>query len=853
MAESIDGRATGWRSQTARVVFLGALALAGCSGDEGTGLVSKAGPGGFGPIVPAGPGIASTEEPPIEALAAVGDVVGRFELEAPSVPEFTLHATLPVPRGAYVPASGSEPFTLVDAAGVVTPAQVESVTRYPDEADGSDVVEVIARVARPADTAPGTLIHYDVRYDPHPRSGASVTPAVGLLLDHVRGVVLRTKDVFGNSYSADLFHDARANGPSLRVLKDGRFERQVAVHHVLRPDAVVEGPQGTLVHHLGVHAYATTRPDEEFVELDLRIHNAFSGLDAANTDDDPLGKVYFESLELVVPAGWSVAAAHQDPFLGAPYESEGMRVYPIVRAIGDGTLHVMPALAQCERRLVLVRDGHEAEALSAVAEEGLAFARAGISEDGRQWFSWWNKDTGRWFSQRHVLPSLSPAVESEVRADLDGRFAVLRDQVANGTTGIWPCETPNLGWAHPWGLTEGGMVSGSEIFIYDGVDVAWSGSRSGYRLHQLTHRMYTDRQPNVLFDANGKHTQEHEWVVNGASGQTMPLWWYNEPMFWANDPYGYGQAPTFQVQAVAAANKQPWYEGQIAAFHAIDRQHLVRYTRSAKVLLWLGNDALAKEDLCAQAEAFRISYTGHPQDIWGGVIPTGLYALKRYVDEHPHNGAPFGRGEGWGLDAMLVAYSVESEEWRARQRPWFEAILDALEKGQTACTDILYTNPLYNIFDAKYRCRQSIETAIVQNALVGLRETVLIGRDEGRTLRLDSILRKDLYSMVSPLVWSSAHHGPWAMIAVGPFDVSQPPFCTWIPDDGNYGIPDHYQIWSSFAYGWELTHDPIFLAKAAEAMGSSDFVSGGLSYPLYNWQNRAALMALAQDLAVQEP
>ena len=302
-----------------------------------------------------------------------------------------------------------------------------------------------------------------------------------------------------------------------------------------------------------------------------------------------------------------------------------------------------------------------------------------------------------------------------------------------------------------------------------------------------------------------------------------------------------------------AANRKPWYEDQLCAFFAIDLHHLTRYTRSPKVLLWLGNDALAKDDLCAQGEGFRITYTMLPQDIWGAIIPTGLYACRHYVDAHPHEGMPFGRGESWGLDAALVTYSVESDEWRARNLPWFREILDVVEKGQASCSNVIQSTPLYNVFDAKYRCRQSIEAAIMENSFVGMRESVFLGADAERTVRLDNVLRKALYAMVSPLVWSTANHGPWAMIATGPFDTMQAPYCTWVPADGNYGIPDHYQIWSSFAYGWELTHDPIFLDKATEAMGATDFISGSQTYPLYNWQNRAALMALGQELALQEP
>lgn len=854
---SNSGR-TAWRKIGAQACFvvLAALGWSACS-DEGTssgaGSVPSSG-GGSPPVVVSA--VPSVERPAIQALATVGDVVGQFELVAPAVTPFTLHGTLPVPRGTFVAGSGSEPFKLVDADGNVTLAQVETVTRYPDPADGADVVEVIARVDRPTTAEVGSTLHYDVRYEPHAAADLTPTPAVTALLATENALVLRTRDAFGHRYRADLYADARTNGGSLRTLKRGRAEAQVATHTVLEPVEPVEGPGGTMPHHVGVHSYVTLWGQDDFVSLDLRVHNGFSGLDPNTTDDNPLGKVYFDSLELVVPAGWSVISSLNDPYLGAPYEEDGARVYPIVAPLDaspTGPLHMMPAMAQFHRRLAIAKDGSEDAATACLVDGGLAFARAGVSTSGAQWFSWWNPNTGRWFSQRQVLPSLAPATEAQVRDSLTAQFAGLEAQIANGTAGQFPNENTNMGWAHPWGINYGGMVSGSEIFLFDGVDVAWSASREGYRVHEITHRMYADRQPNVMFNADGRHTRESQWIVHAAGGDFLPVWWYNQPMLWASDPFGYGSASTEQVSAVAAANRKPFYEDTLLSFGPIDFQHLVRYTRSAKVLVWLGNDALSKDDICAQAEGFRMSYSALPQDLWGNIIPTGLLAMKNFTHAYPHNGIPFGRGESWGLDAALVAYSVGDDAWRAEQRPWLDQILDVLELGQTGCSSVIQATPQYNVFGSQYRCRQSIEAAIMENALVGVRETAYLGVDAQRTERLDALLRRAFYAMISPLVWSEVYHGPWAMMAVGPFDLAQAPYCSWVPSDGNYGFADHYQIWSSFAYAWDITHDEKFLTKAADALGGSDFLAIGQANPLGNWQNKAALTALAQRLATQSP
>src|SRR5262249_52733572 len=119
---------------------------------------------------------------------------------------------------------------------------------------------------------------------------------------------------------------------------------------------------------------------------------------------------------------------------------------------------------------------------------------------------------------------------------------------------------------------------------------------------------------------------------------------------------------------------------------------------------------------------------------------------------------------------------------------------------------------------AQYRCRQSIEAAITENALVGMRESVFRGADAAKVSEVNAILIRSLYSMISPLVWDHTIRGPWAMIGDGPIDMGQPPFCTYWPPDGNYGIADHYQIWSSFAYAYELTHNSVFLTRTLEAL-----------------------------------
>jgi hypothetical protein len=229
-----------------------------------------------------------------------------------------------------------------------------------------------------------------------------------------------------------------------------------------------------------------------------------------------------------------------------------------------------------------------------------------------------------------------------------------------------------------------------------------------------------------------------------------------------------------------------------------------------------------------------------------GTVSTGMYADRVYVDAHPGWGFSFGRGEGWGLDTMSAAYSIGDPQWRADVRPWFDQVVDLLRDGQMDCTGILQATWLGNVFNGQYRCRQSIEAAITENAIVSMRESVFRGENAARTSQANDVLRKMAYAMISPLVWDEFGHGPWALMAVGIADVNQPPYCTTIPEDGNYGFPDHALPWNTFAYGYELTHDGQFLNKAAEAMGGGNLVAECFAMGANEIQNRAALLALVQ-------
>jgi hypothetical protein len=770
-----------------------------------------------GPGSPATSGIMSPE-----LGNSSGELVAEFTLDAPSAERFVLHGTLPVPKGFYTDEEGPSPLIVVGPDGKVTAAQVEIVSRYPVSADGADVIEVLAQVRRPKGVLAGSRLVFAVRRWESEKGPHILTDHVRALVGAPEGLTLRSNDVFGHGYEADLLLDMRVNDlGDLRVLRDGAVARQVRNYEDLSPVVPFVGSTGTLPHFMGVHAYVTTWGREDFFSVDLRVHNGHDGRDRESDRDDPLGKLYFDGLELVIPQGWLVLQAYPTPSMGDHYTEGEHNVWPLVDRLPGNKMHMMLPQAQFHRRLIVCRQEVELEARSALDEEGLAFCRAGVNEEGQALFSWWDPRTARYWPQNLPLPDLSykttPAAMCE---ELTSGFRQVHDALTNGRPGPWPILTGNLGWAHPWGIMAGNMHGGAEIYFLDGLEAAWAGSQDGYRTFQISHRMYTERHPTALYGQNGDPYRLEDWIVEGENGSYLPTWMFLVPWLPLGDPFGFTTASTAHVDAVVAQDRQPDYESVLEGYQWIDTQHLVRYTRSAKVLAWLGNDALAKDDLHLQAELCRGTYSALPQTEEGQAITTGLLFDQRYVKEHLADGFQIDRGEGWILDTVATAYALASPSWRDGTLGWFEDVIELVSMGQSGCSGAIMSMPNPNHFSSQYRVLQSISECILQNGLWGVWTTAYQGGTSPVSAELMEILERSTYSMISDEVWNPTEGSPHFYTALGPYDQEQLSFCNWVPEDGHEGS-DNYQTWNVFVFGYQLTMDQRFIWRAVEMSGGT--------------------------------
>lgn len=776
--------------------------------------------------------------------------VATLEMGAPRVRNFVLRATVPVPRGTYPRPDGLSPLAVEDIDGTLVPTQVDVVSWYPGHPLDADVLEVIAHVRRPGGAQQDDRITYRVFTAPHNPGGLGFSGQVENLASAGGSMQIRSHDAFGNQYVANL---NRSTVGGRRVTKAGPLIEEIAHHDIMRTTSPNLGPPtGALPRFFGVHSYLSKIWGEETMLLDLRVHNGTSGLDTQDPIDDPQNHLYFDAVEILLPPGWKILHQIDDPQIGTAYNEGPWTVYPIVKARSDGKMHVMPIQGQFHRRLAIVRDGNEFRANSLLRRENMAFCQRGLDDQGRELWSWWNASTASYFPQKHRIPTMSHkgpfSMRHKLRTDLQNVEAVMLSGLATGT---YPFFSNRLGYAHPWGVKHGGMASGTEIFLYDGLVTAASASQEGYLLAELTHRMYTDRHPVALFNKNGIPTRLDQWIETNGQGNYVPFTFY-QAVTSNNDPMGFDSVSHYQVNYVQNNGLAPGYEYNLMQHKAIDFQHNTRYLRSPLTLIWLGNDTMSKDDVRLQAELGRLSYHWMPNSASGYVQAGSMLGDINFVNNRPGEGFTIGRGEGWITFAMAACYATSGQNWRVQARPWFNRVVNLVHDGQSDCTG-MYQSLVNSHWWSGHRGRQSIEQAILENALYAVRNTVYGDLFPAFRSRIDTCLLRSTTGMISSPAWkgTGSNRGPWSVIATAPVPLDVP-YCDNVPSGGTLNGADHFQTWSSFAYGYELTGDTTFLDKALEMANgispTNDLLQFLQNSNYNNLENRAALFSLVETL-----
>lgn len=796
--------------------------------------------------------------PPVNLGALAGAVVGAFDVDLPDEAQFLLRGTLPVPAGVFTDTSTELPLAIENSDGETVVTQVEIASRYPSPTDGAEVLEIMARVERPAGMNAGERARYDIRLLdsavalPTPSAtpleeladGPSSLPtALVNLLSDPESIVLRTRDVFGHRYELQPL----GSNNTKQLLKFGPIQTQVRTYNSMQPVSPQTGSSGTLPHLFGVHSYMTTTSQESVLLLDMRLNNGAADV-TGSEDDDVLNHVYFDAFEVVVPSGWEVLQAYEDPGVGSSYNESGKRVRPLVTAAAGGKKHYFPMSGQMHRRLAICPSSAVDRARDLLESQGLGFCVRDFNADTSQdLWHWSNPSTARYLAQSFQLPTLEHLGNSNVRASLAGDFAELESHVLSGVgKGGYPISADRLGWAHPYGAPYGGMTGGDEIHLFEGVSTAAVGSLEGYRRFQLLHRMHSDRQRNIFYKINGLHLSYLDLLVEDGGVGYVPLNFYMK-FNGGTDTLNITTKPNFQVDAAVNLGLVPDYKDDLQGFESHDIQHLIRYTRSAKVLSWLGNDSLSKDDLLAQAELVRLSYHPHWNSPTDNSQSTGMRQDIDDVLANPGAGFGFGRAEGWITDTVANAYCLADPTWRATASGWGTTLAELLSAGQVGCKGYIMAAVASKVLDGNYRAAQSYSVSIVGNGMRGLQHAFFVGHDTTHANQMQSVLQNHYYGFIDPMAWNSTKNGPIEMYAVAPPATTSAPYCdiSQVPADGQDNGVNKYQTYSTLGYAFDLTGDGVFLTRAGEMIGGdllTELLGGGTN----NINNRAALLAVAQ-------
>lgn len=792
----------------------------------------------------------------VPALAAPQTPVARISLEAPQSEEFILSATLPVPQGEVVPNRQTSSLALV-SRGQIVPTQVEIVSRYPVDSWGADVVELIARVERPLGKQPGEEIVFNVVRDDQQRGAATPTDAVAALLAQPDALRVTARDLFGNIYSADLLERVRTRHGSLEAVRSGRLIQECRSHEVMMPgSSSLTGAQAPYPHMLGVHVFSRVHSDEDFLCLDLVLHNGMSGRDAA-PGDDPIHEVYFNQLDLHLPDGWLLGWAVDNPMVGDPVPSGAGTRVSLVEPLPLGQYHMVPQQAQFVRRLVVAR-GEDALARGMEHVErrtrgfcvpGATPAQASTNPADDDW-SWWNEATARYLPSNARLPHMNYLPRPTVEAELEIRDSNFRSQVATGAKGQFPSLAGNLGWAQPWGVQFGGMTGGDEIQMLPAAEIAWARASVGLRWLDLLSKAYIDRHPVAIIDLDGKPPILEDHVVGSGNNAHVPAFVYLKPTG-SDDYFGFQGAEIRFAEEAYFSARQPFYKKEIEDYQAIDLQHYTRYMSPLLGLVWLTNDSIARQQLELSASLFQLSFHQFKNSPQGHIQSTGLRQRMQDVSANPGQGAAFGRGEAWGLVAASAHYAIADPDERARLAPWFHRVVGTARDGQSSCSGNPTAVQINRNFKGAYQSRQSFEVGFLLNAFESIRTTVLDTRYPFYAGEARDFIVAGAYSTIEAPYWNDGLGGQVSLIAVRPSANDLPEFCLNIPENGysQNTFVDRSTALPAWAYAYRFTNDGTFLQRAATSMaggGNTEVALQSLGTGLlYEF---APFLALLQEL-----
>ena len=776
---------------------------------------------------------------PVAALGQTADSplvpVAVLECEVPDLNAFVVHGSVPVPEG-WTYDRFPCPFTVFDPSGNPLVTQWEPIAY---RADGSLMtVELLAHAVR-GNMPPGSTQRFLVR------EFVSDHDPIDLDLEHpiFSDLHLRAVDSFGNEYRGDPeFKRIHRFGPV-------QFTGEWAVRLLPTGDSPIRLEQ------LGAaQLWISFRRNSNIIEVAINYHNASS--------QHPSWHLYFERLQLTIPLGWGAVSMWPEPQAGQAFTFGGIRVLPLIRRMQGPQMHFMEQRHERGFRYWLHPPGREARARELSVRKGWARAVDELvnpSTGERSW-SFLNIDTPGYVTQELPMPDLG---------HIDGLDELLSDRKTSFYSQIeapysvgpgQPIHLPD-GFRNPHGVQYGGMTGGTHINPYEGMETLYSGNRDGLLHAYAVMRCYNDRQPGAMYEDSGLSFNPRSSAYLDEDG-SQPYRMYNNvfsvsyPDVVRDAPWNWHAQDPFHEQYVEQQSLVPPYRDLLLSFDPIDTQHMWRYSRMIKMLVYLDNDPLARRRMEAACELLRATYFDGKDG-----------RLRGFLDGPAGIGGGFGREHAAAGDFCAAAYATGAPWWRQSWKRWFETYVDVLDHIQSpggvwmALTHgkVATSEPLGDGNVGYFRAMRPNEHAYILHGLRAVKEAVFgQGVDPHRYERANLMMRKGGRAMWRILwKWKQDLSGPdgngmWDRVAVGqtgpnPLMVrnhSHLPPQMWEP-----GLTlDNYRTGLGLTY-WLVEEKPI-TAELVDALvsytGGTDFLASALDNGLNGIFNDCALLALLQ-------
>ncbi len=683
-----------------------------------------------------------------------GKRVGTLKSEVPTGTEFVLHGTMPVPTQNF--ARDTCPYVVVDPDGTPHATQWELVAVTANHM----VVELLAPIENTGGWTGRQT--FDVYVGTNPYDVSQFEPAVLAALG-TKGVLrVRLEDQNGVHRYAELTdrtvpHTIYRVGPA-----------KITIERVFQGAG-------------GLQAWLSARANSDEIEVILNWHNG--GLPARPD-------LYFSSLALEVPAGYTWTPLLPDPAMSVPMLVRKGR-------------HVLPQRWERSFRVIVHPIGKAPD---------LSYRGWAVGD--------WSQ--GGYLAQSLRLPDLS-----HTNIDLAPKQIDDFDRLENLLPSV-PGTTPvsNLWPAH--GVFYGGMTGGVEIYQYPSVPLAFSGQPEGMLSNFVEQLRYASRQMGCIYADDGQPIEQEDYLNPDG---TQPFNLFNNAFIGYPTP---DDAPFDFSQTGPGVGSAPYDPND---YSPVDYQHFVRRTNANKTLVWLDNDPLARLYMMMDAELGRMCFYEGP----GGRLPKpAVFGL----------GTIMGRAEAWIGDLMATAHALAPIEWRVRNQAWFTTYVAALRSSQLPTGLFSAINygkmatsmPFGNGSVASYWVYRSNEQIFLMHALRGIQESV--GIDCRNLLRSCG---DGLWNFA----WKVGTDGPLDTYPAGPVGGARYVSRSEIPAGLTTSVlRDAWHVANALAdaerAGANMVPAVLALTKSSHVAGARAVFEG---WGLQNIANRASALSLMQELA----